>query len=154
MRIDFNQPLNGIDGKQVEITALPLAMPVTALDQLPDEEVEKYETKGGAARLKTEHRKYLTFKTAAVEALGHETAEDKQLTYAQKLERSRLAFRIYDSNGSCEVTAEELASLKTLIARKWNSVIVGRVEAMIEGVREPPRSEVEAETKENSDVTE
>lgn len=139
MRIDFSQQIVGFDKKPI-LTNPParLVFPLIALEQLDDDERKKYDCLGQVAKLKPEFRTYLTLKDVAVESLNTDALandEQKKLDYRQRLERGRLAERIYDSNGSCEVTTTELDLIKALAAQYgYMPEVIVCVDRMIESL--------------------
>lgn len=75
-----------------------------------------------------------TLRQIAVGALHAVLQGDELLPPAKKYERGKLAKKIYEANGEAfDISAEELADLKTLIARAYGPLVVVQAFDMIEG---------------------
>lgn len=74
----------------------------------------------------------MSLSTVCVNALlGFDPQEDARLEGTEKLRRFNLAQKLYNG-GWVEVTAEEVALLKTLVNRMYAPLIVGRVWQVLE----------------------
>lgn len=57
----------------------------------------------------------------------------EELSGNEKMKRFLLAERIYQADGEVKVSAEEVVLLKTLIAKHFSALIVGRSYRLLEG---------------------
>lgn len=74
-----------------------------------------------------------TLQRACVKALLSETQESQKESIESKMERSRLADRIYDADGDIEVSAEEIALIKKKMNEIYGALVVGQAYRMLEG---------------------
>ena len=69
----------------------------------------------------------------AVNALLANYEDEKNLSGDDKVKRFKLAQQINDADGEVEVTAEQVSLLKTLIAKGYSPLVVGRAYDILEG---------------------
>lgn len=115
MKIDFTQVVLDIEGKKI-ITA-----------------AEVRERRDGEGNLITPGtpEKYADLKFFAITALLNES---EQIGGDEKFNRGMLAQRIYKEPEACEIKAEELAKIKSLIGNfpAWNAGVVTPVWLLLE----------------------
>jgi hypothetical protein len=68
----------------------------------------------------------LTLESVAENALLGTYNDEQNLTGEEKLKRYHLAMKIYDHKTDAELSAEELALVKRLIAKSYNTLVMGR----------------------------
>jgi hypothetical protein len=76
-------------------------------------------------------RKDITLKTVCVEAILKPNDADTQVSGMEKMNRWDLAQKIFKATDDIDITAEEAALLKTLIARAFPVIIAGQSCKMI-----------------------
>lgn len=109
MKRDFSKPIQSLKGN-----------PVPIYEMVPD-------GLGGEKRIAHE----LTFKTAAVEALG-QLFQDEPPNHTEKLKRFRLALKLEESDGEVEVSAEEIVLIKHVVGKMFDPIIFGRMDQFLE----------------------
>lgn len=72
-----------------------------------------------------------TLKRASVNALLTPFDDERNLPGEKKLERYKLASRIY-AGGNIDVTAEEISLLKDLLSKAYSALIVGQAYIALE----------------------
>ena len=80
-----------------------------------------------------ERGKLVTFRSATEDALNGNVTDEPGLTGQEKLDRWSLSLRVRQGGSSVELTVEEIALVKKLIAKRWSTPIVGQVWMRIEG---------------------
>lgn len=74
----------------------------------------------------------LTLATVAVQSLLAPNTDDKDVSGPEKMRRFQLAQAIF-LNAASTVTVEDVALIKTLIARQFVTLVVGRAYELLEG---------------------
>lgn len=74
----------------------------------------------------------VTIGSIAVNALLTPYEDERNLSGDDKVKRFRLAQSIHDADGEIEVTVEQVALLKSLIAKAYSPLIVGQAWAILE----------------------
>lgn len=69
----------------------------------------------------------------AVNALLVNYPDEQSLSGEEKVKRFKLAQQINDADGDVEVTAEQVALLKSLIAKGYTPLVVGQAYEILEG---------------------
>lgn len=69
----------------------------------------------------------------AVNALLVNYPDEQSLSGEDKVKRFKLAKQINDADGDVEVTAEQVALLKSLIAKGYTPLVVGQAYEILEG---------------------
>ena len=77
----------------------------------------------------------IDLKLVCVNAILRPHASDEQVSGIEKMKRLDLATKIYKAEESIEVTAEEIVTLKMLIARSYGTMIAGRALQMLENIK-------------------
>lgn len=95
----------------------------------------------------TDGSKPINLRFVTVEALCSEF-EDKA-SGEEKLRRWKLVQRISDG-GECELSAEDVSLIKTLIGRRWPVLISGQSWEYLEGAPQRPITTREREQRESS----
>lgn len=75
----------------------------------------------------------LSLSGIATNALLANYEDEKNLSGEDKVKRFKLAQLINDADGDVEVTAEQVSLLKSLIAKAYTSLVVGRSYEILEG---------------------
>lgn len=79
-----------------------------------------------------EDGKPVTLSTICSSALLAPYEDEKNLDGGEKVKRFKLASQVYDG-GEQEITVEDAALLKKLVAKAYTPLIVGRAYALLEG---------------------
>ncbi len=74
----------------------------------------------------------VTLASIAVNALLTPYEDERNLSGDDKVKRFKLAQAIHDAQGEIEVTVEQVALLKSLIAKAYTPLIVGQAWAVLE----------------------
>lgn len=69
----------------------------------------------------------------AVNALLVNYPDEQSLSGEEKVKRFKLAQQINDADGDVEITAEQVALLKSLIAKGYTPLVVGQAYEILEG---------------------
>jgi hypothetical protein len=77
--------------------------------------------------------KPFTLAIACINALMMPAEEGQRLTGEEQVKRYDLATAIYASTGPLEVTTEQVALAKDLVAKVYGPLVVGQVWKMLEG---------------------
>ncbi len=75
--------------------------------------------------------KDMTLKSLSVAALGAQFPDERDLKGEEKIKRFDLALRIYQ--GVDDLKVEEIALIKSLVAKAFSVVVVGRAWKLLEG---------------------
>ena len=75
----------------------------------------------------------LTLEAVAENALLGTYNDEQNLSGEEKLKRYHLAMKIYDHKSDAELSAEELALVKRLIAKSYNTLVMGRAWELLDG---------------------
>jgi hypothetical protein len=87
---------------------------------------------------------------AALIALNGTYSGEEPLSGIDKFKRHQLARRIYsstalkDASMTCDVTAEEIALVKHVIAKAYGPIVLGPAYELLEGISEPKPDVFEA----------
>lgn len=73
-----------------------------------------------------------TLKGVVVEALLAQFEDERQLSGEDKLKRYQLAMKVNESEGVCEMTAEEIALVKKLIGKAYGPLVSGQAWTILE----------------------
>jgi hypothetical protein len=75
----------------------------------------------------------LTLEAVAENALLGSYNDEQNLSGEEKLKRYHLALKIYDHKTNVDLSVEELALLRRLIAKSYNTLVMGRAWEMLGG---------------------
>lgn len=102
---------------------------------------DKVATQFDGTPWKDEKGKDLTVAVLAVNALGGTFDDERGLSQQEKCKRTLLAERIYSTGATpTEIEADELALIKTLVAKSYPTFIVGFVCQYLESEGSSPRA--------------
>ncbi len=78
----------------------------------------------------------LTLGAVATNALLMPYEDERNLSGDDKVKRFKLAQRIHDAQGEVDISSEEITLLKSLIAKAYTPLVVGRAFAILEAEAE------------------
>lgn len=119
-----------------------LKTPLQFLDGKPLLEAIKIGTDEAGRDIIEQHP--ITLAGIAVNALLAQHEDERTLPGADKVKRYKLAQKIYDALGEMDVTAEDVALLKTLIGKTYPPLLVGLAWQILEA--DPAAEVVEGRT--------
>lgn len=129
-KIDFNKTMKDIEDKELDDQVVPKSQLEQSINQLIISGVAGVDELMLKLKKIFEVQKF-TLKKICIDSLLGNFEDEKDLSGEDKLKRYELAMKI-KAGGEIELASEDIASLKKLIGKRYNALVVGQAWNILE----------------------